>query len=78
MVVFDSTLEQPNYDRFIDFMANANCAQRHGLGPQQETCIDNATKLVKEWVARIKGGNFTYYINGGRHMCRHQVRQHRK
>ena len=69
MVVFDSTLEQPNYDRFIDFMANANCAQRHGLGPQQETCIDNATKLVKEWVARIKSGNFTYYINGEEDTC---------
>ena len=69
VIVFDATLEQPNYDRFIDFMANANCAQRHNLGPQQETCTTNAKKLVKEWVNRIKGGNFTYYISDIEETC---------
>lgn len=63
-VVFDKTLEQPNYDRFIDFMANSTCAQRHGLDKQQETYSNNAKKLVKNWIAGIRGGSFTYYING--------------
>lgn len=63
-VVVDKTLDQPNYERFIDFMANSTCAQRHGLAKQQETYSNNAKKLVKDWVAGIRGGNFTYYING--------------
>lgn len=64
LVVIDKTLDQPNYTRFIDFMANSTCAQRHGLAKQQETYSNNAKKLVKDWVAGIRGGNFTYYING--------------
>lgn len=64
LVVFDVVMEQQNYDRFIDFMANAKCAAAHSLAPQQDTYITNAKKLVKEWIGRIKGGNFTCYING--------------
>ena len=64
VVVVDKTLDQPNYNRFIDFMANSTCAQRHGLAKQQETYSNNAKKLVKDWIASIRSGNFTYYING--------------
>ena len=64
VMIFDSCLEQKNYDSFIDFMANATCAQRHGLTPQQETYTKNAKNRVKEWAAKLKGGNVTYYING--------------
>ena len=69
LVVSDATFDQINYDRFIEYMANANCAQRHSLTPQQETCTSNAKKLVKEWIARIKSGNFTYFINGIEENC---------
>ena len=64
VVVFDSALEQKNYDSFIDFMANATCAQRHGLTPMQETYTKNAKALVKEWIGRMRGGNATFFING--------------
>ena len=64
LVVMDKTLDQPNYDRFIEFMANATCAQRHGLAKQQDTYATNAKKLVKDWISGIRGGNFTYFING--------------
>ena len=69
LIVSDATLETLNYERFIDYMAHANCAQRHSLTPQQETCISNAKKLVKEWLGRMKSGNFTYYINGVEENC---------
>ena len=69
LVVADATLDVNNYDRFIDYMANANCAQRHSLTPQQETCTSNAKKLVKEWLGRMKSGNFTYFINGTEENC---------
>lgn len=64
LVVFDAVMEQQNYDRFIDFMANAKCAAAHSLAPQHDTYVTNGKKLVKEWIGRIKGGNFTCYING--------------
>lgn len=64
LVVFDAVMEQQNYNRFIDFMANAKCAAAHSLAPQHDTYVTNGKKLVKEWVGRIKGGNFTCYING--------------
>ena len=69
LLVADATLEQHNYERFIDYMANANCAQRHSLTPQQETCTSNAKKLVKEWLNRMKSSNFTYFINGTEENC---------
>jgi len=69
LAVFDATLEQNNYDRFIDFMANALCAQTRGLLPQQDKSIDNAKKLVKEWFTRIRSGNFTYFLNGQEDTC---------
>ena len=64
VVVFDATFEQKNYDSFIDFMANATCAQRHGLTPMQETYTKNAKALVKEWIGKMRGGNATFFING--------------
>ena len=64
IVIFDAAFEQKNYDRFIDFMANANCAQRHSLTPQYETYTKNAKQMVKEWVAKMRGGNVTIYVNG--------------
>ena len=64
LAVMDKTLDQPNYERFIDFMANSTCAQRHGLAKQQDTYSANAKKLVKDWIAAIRGGNFSYFING--------------
>lgn len=64
LVVFDATLEQKNYDTFIDFMANSTCAQRHGLTSMQETYTKNAKSLVKDWIGKMRGGNATYYVNG--------------
>ena len=64
MVVFDATFENKNYDDFINLMANATCAQRHGLTSQQDTHMGNAKKMVKDWASRMRVGNCTYYING--------------
>lgn len=64
MVVFDATLDNKKYDDFINLMANATCAQRHGLTSQQETHMGNAKKMVKDWAGRMRVGNCTYYING--------------
>ena len=64
IVVFDATLEQKNYDRFIDFMANAACAKKRDLMPQYESNNKNAKLTVKEWVGKMRNGNLTMYVNG--------------
>lgn len=64
ILVFDAFMEQLNYDRFIEYMANAKCAGAHNLMSQQETHTNNAKKLIREWVYRIKSSNFNYYFNG--------------
>lgn len=64
MVVFDATFENKNYDDFINLMANATCAQRHGLTSQQDTHMGNAKKMVKDWASRMRVSTCTYYING--------------
>ena len=64
MVVFDAAFENKNYDDFINLMANATCAQRHGLTSQQETHMGNAKKMVKDWTNRMRVGTCTYFING--------------
>ena len=60
--VFDAVLEEKNYDRFIEYQANATCAQRHGLADQQKTFEKNATEMVKEWVVKIRMGNAAIFL----------------
>jgi hypothetical protein len=69
VVIFDATLEQQNYDRFIEFVANAKCASNHGLTAQQDTYTSNAKAIIRQWVSHLKAGNLTYYINGNDDTC---------
>lgn len=69
VVIFDATLEQQNYDRFIEYVANAKCASNHGLTAQQETYTSNAKAIIRQWVSHLKAGNLTYYINGKDDTC---------
>lgn len=63
-LVADATLGEKNYERFIEYQANAQCAQRHGLANQQKTYNKNASDMVSDWVCRIKAGNITFYVKG--------------
>ena len=53
-----------NYERFIEYQANAQCAQRHGLPNQQKTYSKNASDMITEWTTRMKGGNVSCYLRG--------------
>ena len=63
-VVLDTTLGDKNYERFIEYQANATCAQRHSLVNQTQTYTKNSGEIIAEWFARIRSGNVTFYING--------------
>lgn len=63
-VVIESAMGEKNYERFIDYQANAQCAQRHGLPNQQKTYTKNASEMIDEWTNRMKVCNVTFYLRG--------------
>ena len=63
-VVMEACFGDKNYERFIEYQANAQCAQRHGLPNQQKTYSKNASDMITEWTTRMKGGNVTFFLRG--------------
>ena len=63
-VVMEAYLTEKNYERFIEYQANAQCAQRHGLANQQKTYAKNASDMITEWATRMKGSNVSFYLRG--------------
>lgn len=63
-VVMETALGNKEYDRFIEYQANAQCAQRHGLAAQQKTYAKNASEMIDEWTNRMKSNNVTFYLRG--------------
>lgn len=63
-LVMDKTLGDGEYERFIEYQANAQCAQRHGFADQMKSHTDNAEQMVKEWVESTMRGIAYIYIGG--------------
>ena len=63
-LVMVDIFEDKNYERFIEYQANATCAQKHGFTDQQQSHIKNASELIKDWFRVIKRGTFNVYIDG--------------
>lgn len=63
-VVMEEPMGDKEYERFIEYQANAECAQRHGLANQQRTYAKNASEMVSTWCTRMRGHNVTFYFHG--------------
>ncbi len=63
-IVFDTFFTDTNYQRFIEYQANAKCAQQHGFADQQQSHTKCASDMLKEWVRDIRRGVFETYIDG--------------
>lgn len=63
-IVFETFFGKDEYDRFIEYQANATCAQRHNLPDQQKVHTESSLGLIKEWIKKMTLSNFTYYLNG--------------
>lgn len=60
-LVMDKTMGNNEYERYIEYQANAQCAQRHGFADQMNSHSENADKMVKEWVeSALKGIAYIY------------------
>lgn len=60
--VFDTQLDQASFDQFIEYQANAICAQKHGFAEQQKSHADNAKTIIQEWIKNIFSGICTVYL----------------
>lgn len=63
-VLMERPMEQKNYDRFIEYQANATCAQAHGLHTQQQTYQKDASEMISNWMTDIRSGNVTFTVKG--------------
>ncbi len=63
-MVMDKTMGNVEYDRFIEYQANAQCAQRHGFADQMTSHSENADKIVKDWVDAALKGVVYFYLGG--------------
>lgn len=53
---------EKEYERFIEYQANATCAQKHGLANQQKTYTKNASEMISGWLGEIRSGNVTFCL----------------
>ncbi len=68
-IVFETVFGNDEYERFIEFQANATCAQRHNLPEQQKVHTESSAGMIKEWLNKIRRSNFTYYLNSMQNVC---------
>ena len=61
-IVFDAQLGKQDFDRFIEYQANAQCANQHGFSEQSKSHIDNAKAIIKEWVKNMRSNTCTVYL----------------
>lgn len=62
-IVFDAVFGDDKYERFIEYIANAQCASRHNLADQRNAHENNAKAMIADWMNDIRRGNFTVFIN---------------
>ena len=62
LLVFDAVFGSSNYDRFIEYQANAKCAQKHGFADQQKSHSDNASDMIHQWIKDMRRGVVTVYV----------------
>ena len=63
-IVFETYFGNDEYARFIEYQANATCAQKHNLADQQKTHTESSLGMIKEWYKKERISTFTYYLNG--------------
>ena len=61
-LVFEKVFGKDNYDRFIEYMANAKCAQQHGFAEQQEADSKNAKQMITDWARSMRQDNVAIYL----------------
>ncbi|MCD8306336.1 MAG: hypothetical protein LUC49_06760 [Prevotella sp.] len=62
--IFDFVIDSMEYDRFIEYQANAICSKKYGFTDQTKSHVDNAKAIISDWIRDILVGNCTIFIQG--------------
>jgi hypothetical protein len=63
-LVFDTTLDPLEFDRFIIYQASAKCASKNGITDQAKSHTDNAKAIIADWMRDMSSGTCTLYLQG--------------
>lgn len=61
--VVETPMDEKKYERFIEYQANATCAQKRGLADQKETYSKNSEEMISNWMSEIRSGSITWYLH---------------
>lgn len=61
-VVYETPFGDTNFERFIEYQANASVARSHNSTEQAETHIASANAMIKEWVQKLQRSTFSYFL----------------
>lgn len=62
-LMVETPMGEKKYERFIEYQANATCAQKHGLADQKETYSKNSEEMISNWMNEIRSGSITWYLS---------------
>lgn len=62
--VFDTPMPEQDFDRFIEYQANALGATKHGYAEQTKSHTENAKAIIVDWIKNIRAGVSTIYLRG--------------
>ncbi|TYT24349.1 hypothetical protein FY122_02095 [Dictyoglomus thermophilum] len=60
--ISNTPLTRENYERFIDYLANATVADKHQYREDAITYRDYSEKLIDHWINKIENGYFEIYF----------------
>ena len=63
-LVFDNILDAFEFDRFIEYQANAKSSTKHGYAEQEKSNTDNAKAIISDWMRDVSAGTCTLYLQG--------------
>lgn len=61
-LVFDTILESLEFERFIEYQANAICSNKHGYAEQTKSHTDNAKAIIADWMRDVSSGTCTLFL----------------
>lgn len=62
-LMVETPMGEKKYERFIEYQANATCAQKHGLADQKETYSKNSEEMISNWMNEMRSGSITWYLS---------------
>lgn len=63
-MVMQAPMGDKEYERFIEYQANATCARSHSLADQYETYNKQSEEMILQWVKNMRMADVKVYLKG--------------